>query len=542
MNKQILDVVKAVSYEMDVSKEVIFLAIEAALELATKKRHLANIDVKVSIDRDTGHYATYRRWTVVDEQDEAIEFNPEIHFTLKDASQKIEEKKCLEVQTETRIKHREDEEDTQPEEETVHCWFLCASESVACFDLEEAKKRGYEPTLTDQLLEEIPSIDFGRIAAQTAKQVIIQKVREAKRAKMVDAYRSQIGKLINGSVKKTGREGVFLDLGDNAEVFIPREEMLPNDSVRMGDRLRAYLSRIKVDARGPQLLASRTENEMLHELLRIEVPEVGEETIEVKAVARDPGLRAKVAVKTNDGRIDPIGACVGMRGSRVQAISNELAGERVDIILWDDNPAQLVINAMAPAEVASIVMDEDTHAMDIAVNEDQLSQAIGRGGQNVRLASALTGWTLNVMSTKEAEEKSQEESNQLQKMFMDRLDLDEDVAEILVREGFTTLEEVAYVPVQEFLNIEEFDEEIVEALRERAKEKISEEDSQAHPSDDLVNMKGMDQALAHVLASHGIKTMEDLAEQSIDELMEIEGMTKEKAGNLIMTAREPWFK
>lgn len=493
MNKQILDVAKAVSCEMDVSKDVIFEALEAALESATRRRHFVNMDVRVKIDRETGDYKTYRRWTVVDENDPDFKdiFNADAQITLQ-----------------------------------------------------QAQERDPDLKIGDTIEEPMESEEIGRIGIHTAKQVIIQKVREAKRAKIVEAYRSKLGQLINGVARRVLREGVILDLGDNAEAFIPREELLPNEMVRVNDRIRAYLFEIRPEVRGPQLYASRTRKEMLLELFKIEVPEIGEEVIEIKALARDPGLRAKVAVKTNDGRIDPIGACVGMRGSRVQVISGELAGERIDVILWDDNPAQLVINAMAPAEVASIVMDEESHTMDIAVEESQLSQAIGRNGQNVRLASQLTGWTLNVMTLQDAEKKTEEESQGVLKSFMQKLDVDEDVATILVREGFTSVEEIAYVPKQELAGVAEFDENIIEALRSRAKAFLENEASKSEPAEDLLSMQGITEELAHALAAKGVKTMEDLAEQSIDDLMDInvEGMTEQKAGELIMTARAPWFK
>lgn len=492
INKQILDVAKAVSCEMDVSKDVIFEAIEAALESATRKRHFINMDVKVKIDRETGDYKTYRRWTVIDENDPAFKetFDPNCHVALQQAKEK-----------------------------------------------DSALKAG---DIIEELLE---SETIGRIGIHTAKQVIIQKVREAKRAKVVDAYRSKLGQLISGIVKRVLREGIILDLGDNAEAFIPRNEMLPNETARVNDRLRAYLYDICKQIRGPQLYASRTRKEMLAELFKIEIPEIGEEVIEIKALARDPGSRAKVAVKTNDGRIDPIGACVGMRGSRVQVISGELGGERIDIILWDDNPAQLVINAMAPAEVASIMMDEESHTMDIAVEENQLSQAIGRNGQNVRLASQLTGWTLNVMTVQEAAEKTQQESQKVVNTFIEKLDVDEEVASILTREGFTSIEEIAYVPKQELANVAEFDETLIEELRNRAKKALENSTTKTEPAEDLLTMKGMEKDLAYLLASKGIVTMESLAEQSVDDLMDmIDGMTAEKAGELIMTAREPWFK
>jgi N utilization substance protein A len=342
---------------------------------------------------------------------------------------------------------------------------------------------------------------------------------------------------------------VIVDLGSNAEALLPRDQMIPRETFRMGDRLRALLTDVRSEQRGPQLFLSRTSPAMLIELFKIEVPEIAEEVIEIKAAARDPGSRAKIVVSTNDGRIDPVGACVGMRGSRVQVVSNELANERIDIILWDDNPAQLVINSMAPAEVASIIVDEDSHTMDIAVEEDNLAQAIGRGGQNVRLSSELTGWTINVMSEEDAAAKQQQEASTFIVMFMEKLDVDEEVAEVLVQEGFTSVEEVAYVPLDEILAIDGFDEEIANELRNRAKDALltqaiaSEEDlSSANIADDLLNMEGMDDELALQLAKKNILSMEDLAEQAVDELMDIEGMDEERAGELIMTARAPWFE
>merc|ERR1712000_584683 len=380
-------------------------------------------------------------------------------------------------------------------------------------------------------------------------QIIVQKVREAERAQIVDQYQHRVGELINGTVKKVTRDNVIVDLGNNAEGLMLREHLIPRETFRMGDRVRALLQEIRTDHRGPQLMLSRTDPQMLIELFRIEVPEIAEELIEIRGAARDPGSRAKIAVKTNDRRIDPVGACVGMRGSRVQAVSNELGGERVDIVLYDDNPAQLVINAMAPAEVASIVMDEDRHTMDVAVAEDNLAQAIGRNGQNVRLATELTGWTLNVMTEEEAGERQEQEYNRLLEHFTAHLDVDEEFAGVLVEEGFTSIEEVAYVPMEEMLAIEGFDEEAVTELRRRAKDVLlnqalaSEEALEgAEPEDDLLNMDGMDRALAFKLAGMGVRTMEDLAEQSIDELLEIEGMDEERAGQLIMTARAPWFE
>ncbi|MGE4416915.1 MAG: transcription termination factor NusA, partial [Marinobacterium sp.] len=431
-------------------------------------------------------------------------------------------------------------------------WLVVSNDEVPALGTELTLEEALEidPNLKpgDIWEEQVESVAFGRIAAQTAKQVIVQKVREAERAKVVEQYQDRKGELVAGTVKKVTRDNIIVDLGNNAEALLPRENLIPRESFRMGDRVRAVLQEVRSEGRGPQLVLSRTSNAMLIELFSIEVPEIAEDVIEIRAAARDPGARAKIAVKTNDGRIDPVGACVGMRGSRVQAVSNELGGERVDIILWDDNPAQLVINAMAPAEVASIVMDEESHSMDVAVAEEALAMAIGRSGQNVRLASELTGWTLNVMSEDEAAEKQQTEVGAVVDMFIKHLDIDEELAEILVAEGFTSIEEVAYVPEEEMLEIEEFDEELVEALRSRAKDALinlaiaSEEQlGDAEPAEDLLNMDGMERTLAFQLASRGIITMEDLAEQAVEDLLEVEGLTEEQAAELIMTARAPWF-
>ncbi|MGA1691415.1 MAG: transcription termination factor NusA [Sedimenticolaceae bacterium] len=495
MNKEILLVVETVSNEKAVERDVIFGAIEAALASATRKKSGKDIEVRVAIDRKTGDYETFRRWLVVDDSvSQALE-NPLAEITLEAA--------------------RIDEPDIQ---------------------------------VDDYVEEQIESIEFGRIAAQTAKQVIVQKVREAERAKVVEAFQDKVGQLIMGTVKRAERGTVILDLGDGAEALIPRSEMIPKEMVRVGDRLRGLLFDIRTDVRGPQLFVSRNSPEVLMELFRLEVPEIGEGSIELLGAARDPGLRAKIAVLAKDKRIDPVGACVGMRGSRVQAVSNELGGERVDIILWDENPAQFVINAMSPADVVSIIMDEEKNSMDIAVKDENLSQAIGRGGQNVRLASQLTGWELNVMSEEQAEEKSQEEAQKYVERFMEQLDVDEEVALILVQEGFSTIDEVAYVDIDEMLAIEEFDEEIVEELRNRANDAmltraIAKEETlgDGEPAEDLLSMDGMDDQLAHQLAARGMCTMEDLAEAATDELMEIAGMTEERAGELIMTARAPWF-
>lgn len=493
MSKEILLVVESVSNEKGVPPEVIFEAIEIALATATKKRYDSEVDIRVAIDRKTGEYETFRRWTVV--ADEDFEF-PGMHLTLDEGQEKDD---SLEIGS---------------------TWE-----------------------------EQVESVAFGRIAAQTAKQVIVQKVREAERLQMVEMYRDKLGELISGTVKKSTRDSIIVDLGGNAEAVMRKDQMLPRENFRIGTRIRALLHEISTEGRGPQLMLSRACPEMLVELFRIEVPEISEEVIEIKGAARDPGLRAKIAVKTNDGRIDPVGACVGMRGARVQAVSGELGNERVDIVLWDENPVQYVINAMQPAEVASIVVDEDSASMDIAVAEDNLAQAIGRNGQNVRLASELTGWNLNVMTESDAAEKQQKESGRIVQRFVDLLGVDRALAELLVEEGFSTLEEIAYVPIDEMLAIEGMDNDVVDELRTRAEDKLlteaiaqEEKINGIKPADDLLNMEGMSQQLAFELASRGVVTMEDLAEQSVDELLEIEGIDEQQAGELIMTARKPWFE
>jgi len=393
------------------------------------------------------------------------------------------------------------------------------------------------------------SVAFGRIAAQQAKQVIVQKVREAERAQVVDAYQDRVGQLVSGVVKRVDRNGIYVDLGGNAEGFVPRTDMIPREIVKSQDRIKAFLKEVRSEPRGPQLFLTRTAREFLIELFKLEVPEVGQGLIQILRAARDPGVRAKIAVKSLEPRVDPVGACVGMRGSRVQAVSNEIAGERVDIIPHDDNAAQFVINSMSPAEVLSIVVDEDSHSMDIAVAEDKLSQAIGRGGQNIRLASQLTGWDLNVMTESDAEAKSETEAKTLVENFKKSLDVDEDVATILVQEGFSTVEEVAYLPQSELAKIEEFDDEMVKELRNRARDVLltqaiaSEETLDAGmPADDLLLLEGMKPDLALALARRGVRTREDLADQAVDDLLDIEGLTSEEAGKLIMKAREIWFE
>jgi len=494
MSKEILLVVDAVSNEKGVGKGIIFEALEAALASATAKRHNDEIEARVTIDRDTGEYETFRCWEVLDDEEELE--SEDYQILHKDA-----------------LAHNPDIE-------------------VGAF-----------------IEEPMDNVEFGRIAAQTAKQVIVQRVREAEREQVVDAYREREGELINGIVKRVERGNVYLDLGGNAEAFVAQRHMIHGETVRPGDRLRAYLYEVKAEMRGPQLFASRTIKEFLIALFELEVPEIGQELISIMGGARDPGRRAKIAVRSNDPRTDPIGACVGMRGSRVQAVSNELAGERIDIILWDDNPAQFVINAMAPAEVASIVVDEERRIMDIAVEEAALSQAIGRGGQNVRLASDLSGWELNVLTVQDADKKGEQEAGKVLTRFMERLDVDEGVANILVQEGFSNIEEVAYVPDSELLEIEEFDEDMVTELRRRARDAlltqlIAKEEAldENSPAEDLLSLEGMTERLAYRLAEKGACTQEDLAELSVDELLEVDDMPEEDAAALIMAARAPWFE
>ncbi len=495
MSKEILMVVDAVSNEKGVEKEVVFEAIEAALASATRRKHGDDIDVRVAIDRQTGDYETFRRWLVFEDDSTELEV-PDRELRLMDA-----------------------------------------------VDIDENAEPGG--------FVEVPmeSVEFGRIAAQTAKQVIVQKVREAEREQVVEEFSGREGELLSGLVKRVDRNGVYIDLGGNAEGFVPRDQMVPREPVRPQDRIKALLTEVRSEMRGPQLFMTRTSPRFLVELFKIEVPEVGQGLIDILGAARDPGLRAKIAVRSNDARIDAVGACVGMRGSRVQAVSNELAGERVDIILWDENPAQFVVNAMSPAEVVSIVVDEDAHSMDVAVEEDKLSQAIGRGGQNIRLASELAGWELNVMTAADAEEKSETEMRELIELFSKQLDVDEEVALILVQEGFSTIEEVAYVPSAELLEIEEFDEDIVEELRSRARDVLltqaivqEEKIDEAEPAEDLLSLDGMEKGLAFLLASKGVVTREDLAELATDDLLEISEMDEEEAAALIMKARAHWFE
>lgn len=498
VNKEILLIVDVFSNEKDIEKDIVFQAIESALESATVSRYEFPVKVRVVINRDTGDYSTLRRWQVVEESDE---FQGGVEFPTTQIS------------------------------------------------LQVAQIDNPDIEVGDFIEDEIESVEFGRISAQAAKQVIIHKVREAERKKVADAYMDRVGELVTGVIKRIEKGSVYIDLGGNADAFIPREHMIPRETVRVGDRIRGYLKEVRTEVRGPQLFVSRTAPEFVLALFRLEVPEVGEGMIDVLGAARDPGSRAKVAVRSNDLRIDPVGACVGMRGSRVQTISNELNGERIDVILWNENEAQFVINAMAPAEIESIVVDEDKHTMDVAVSADSLSQAIGRGGQNVRLATELTGWELNVRDADQVNKDTQEELGKLVQLFVEQLNVDQDIAMVLVEVGFNSVEEIAYVPSSEMLEIDGFDEELVETLRTRAKDILlinaiaSEEKIEtAEPAEDILAMEGMTDELAHQLASKGIVTMEDLAEQAVDDLLdEFSDMNEGIAAKLIMKAREPWF-
>ena len=488
MSREILLLVDALAHEKNVDKEVIFTALELALASATKKKHHDDADVRVEIDRESGDYKTFRRWQYVE------------YDLLENSAYQIDE--------------------------------------------EDERSKGL--SIGDYYEEPLENIEFGRIGAQAAKQVILQKVREAEREQILQDFLARDEKLVTGVIKRMEKGNAIIEIG-RIEALLPREQMIPKENLRVGDRVRAYLSRIERGGRGPQLILSRIIPAFLIRLFELEVPEIEEGLLEIRSAARDPGLRSKIAVKSNDQRIDPVGTCVGMRGSRVQAVTGELAGERVDIVLWSMEPAQFVINAMSPAEVSSIVVDEDAHSMDVVVEEEQLALAIGRNGQNVRLASELTGWTLNILTVDQAAQKNQEEFASVSHLFMEKLDVDEEVAEILVQEGFTSLEEIAYVPLAEMLEIEAFDEDTVEELRKRARaalltEAIAKEEKVEEAAEDLLALEGMDDATAHLLASKGISTMDDLAELAIDELVDLTGMDEERAKALIMKAREPWFQ
>jgi N utilization substance protein A len=489
MSREVLLLVDALSREKNVDKEVVFAALESALASATKKRFDDEADVRVGIDRNTGEFESFRRWEVMD--DETFE-TPDLHIKL-----------------------------------------------------EEAQKRDPEAQLGGFIEEPLESIDFGRIGAQAAKQVIFQKIRDAEREQILADFMDRKEHLVSGTVKRLERGSAIVEFG-KIEALLPREQMIPKENMRIGDRVRAHLLRVDRGPRGPQVILSRTSTDLLVKLFELEVPEIEENLLEIVGAARDPGSRAKIAVQSHDQRIDPIGTCVGMRGSRVQSVTNELAGERVDIILWSEDPATYVINALAPAEVASIVVDEERHSMDVVVEEENLAQAIGRGGQNVRLASEMTGWELNIMTVGQAQDKHDQEFVKTRAIFMDKLDVDEEVADILVQEGFATLEEVAYVPVEEMLEIETFDEETVTELRSRARNALLNaalvnEEKLEHGIDGLLKLDGMSDELAQVLAAKGINTQEELADLDVDELVEMSGLDSEKANALIMAARAPWF-
>lgn len=488
MSKELLLVVDAVAHEKDVDKNVIFDALEAALASAAKKRyHELDVAVRVAVNRTTGEYETFRQWEIV--ADDVVMESPDRMIRMMDA---IDEKPDAEV---------------------------------------------------GQFIEErIENAEFGRIAAQAAKQVMVQRVREAERQKVVEQFTDRIGELVTGIVKRVERGSIYVDLGGNAEAFVPREKAIPRENVRAGDRLRGYLAEVRAEVRGPQLFISRTAPEFMIELFKLEVPEVGQGLVEIKGAARDPGDRAKIAVRARDNRTDPIGACIGMRGSRVQAVSNELNGERVDIILWNENPAQFVINAMAPAAVESIIVDEERRSMDLAVAETELSKAIGRGGQNVKLASRLTGWQLNVMTQADVAAKSEAEQESARKLFVEKLEVDEEIASILVQEGFSSIEEIAYVPPSELLSVEEFDEDIVEELRARARDALlTQMIAQEEAVDDnpLLALDGMTDAIAAELEARGVRTVEELADLAVDEIIDIDGVDEALAARLIMAARAP---
>ncbi|MCR3756409.1 MAG: transcription termination/antitermination protein NusA [Candidatus Westeberhardia cardiocondylae] len=492
MNKEVLSVIESVSNEKAIPKEKIFEALETALAMATKKQCAHDIEVRVSINRKSGNFVTFRRWLIVNEV-----IHPTREITI----------------------------------DAVH------------IDTPQAQ-------LGEYIEDEMQSIIFDRITTQTAKQVIVQKVRYAEKMTILEQFREYKGKIISGVVKKIDTDIIRMDLGNNIDAIITREDMLPKENFRIGDRIRGVLYSIRPEAKISQLFVSRSKKEMLMELFRIEVPEINEGIVEIKSIARDPGFRAKIAVKTKDKRVDPIGACVGMRGSRVQAISDELNGERIDIILWNDNPAQFVINSMSPSDVSSIILDEDKHTMDIAVEESNLAQAIGKNGQNVRLASQISGWELNIMTIDELQKKRQEEISVSLNIFIKDLGLDKDIAMILINSGFSSLEELAYVPINELLEIKEIDRKTIKELRERAKsvltaitlDKEKNSYSKNVPSEDLLSLPKLDKEIAFKLAKCGICTLEDLAEQGIDDLLEIEGLNSKKAGELILAARNIcWF-
>jgi len=482
MNRELLLLVDALAREKNVPKDIVFSALEAALASATKKKYADNIDARVSIDRETGDYESFRRWTVVPDEEH---------------------------------------------EEPAH--------QIAITDAAER-----DPAL------QLGDVEFGRIGAQAAKQVILQKIRDAEREQILNDFLERQDNLLTGTAKRIERGNVIVESG-RIEGMIPRDQLIPKENLRVGDRVRAFVTSIESQTRGPQLILSRIVPELLVRLFELEVPEIEEGLIEIRAAARDPGIRAKIAVKSNDPRLDPQGTCIGMRGSRVTAVTNELAGERVDIVLYSDDPAKFVVNALSPAEISSIVVDEEKHAMDVVVDEENLAMAIGRSGQNVRLASELTGWEINLMGVEESQQKQQAESEKIRALFMDRLDVDQEVADILIQEGFSTLEEIAYVPLNEMLEIESFDEETVNELRSRARnalltEAIVREEGVENVSEDLLNLEGMDSETAGVLAEKGVTSRDALADLAVDELTELTGIPAERAQDLIMKARAHWFE
>jgi N utilization substance protein A len=490
-NRELVMLVDVLAREKNVPRDIVFGALEMALASATKKKYSDDIDVRVAVDRNTGAYESFRRWKVVSDDD-----------------------------METPVPH------------AIH--------------IEDAQKRDPNLKVGDYVEEPLPGIEFGRIGAQTAKQVILQRIRDAEREQILNDFLSRGDELVTGTVKRMERGSAIIESG-RLEALLPREHMIPKENLRVGDRVRAWVMKIDRQARGPQLILSRTAPQFIMKLFELEVPEIEEGLLEIKSAARDPGIRAKIAVHTNDKRIDPIGTCVGMRGSRVQAVTQELAGERVDIVLWSADPAQFVIGALAPAEVSSIVVDEEKHAMDVVVDEENLAVAIGRSGQNVRLASELTGWQINLMTEEESTRKQQEESGRIKQHFMERLDVDEEVADILIEEGFSTLEEVAYVPINELLEIESLDEGTVNELRTRARNAllvaaIANEEKMEGIDPELLKLDGMDAQLATRLAEGGVRSRDDLADLAVDELSELSGLDEETAKKLIMAARAHWFE
>ena len=491
MSREILLLVDALAREKNVNRDVVFGALEMALASATKKRFTEDVDVRVAIDRNSGDFEAFRRWHVV--PDDTPEWN-----------------------------------------------------TAQMLSLEEAQDRKADAKMDEYLEQPIEKIPFGRIGAQTAKQVILQRIRDAEREQILNDFLSRGDELVTGTVKRMERGSAIVESG-RLEAMLPREYMIPKENLRVGDRVRAWVMKIDRGARGPQLILSRTAPQFIMKLFELEVPEIEEKLLEIKSAARDPGVRAKIAVHTNDRRIDPIGTCVGMRGSRVQAVTQELAGERVDIVLWSADPAQFVIGALAPAEVSSILVDEEKHSMDVVVDEENLAIAIGRSGQNVRLASELTGWQINLMTEEESTKKQAEESTRVRELFMQKLDVDEEVANILIQEGFSTLEEIAYVPINEMLEIESFDENTVNELRSRARnallvQAIASEEQVEGVDQNLLQLEGMDTQLAAKLAEGGVRTRDDLADLAVDELSELTGIEGERAKGLIMAARAHWFE